>query len=504
MLANRSMVQKLLFSINFLVLVLMISLGVVSSLQTKGQMEDALRIKVNSLKQALAASSVSYIWNLEIDPLNAMTEMILKNDRDIASLEYIAPDGKLLTKKIEVGGMKVSYEETDIMREGEKIGVMRIGYTDQRIVEELSSTIRNYTLFIIVVMVVLALSITLITKGILRPVMKLIEELRQSSQVLSTTSHRLTKSGTDLSAQVEDQASALQQTSASLEELTGMVTANLTDSEKSTQISNEVQTEAIEGKKSVTQLVNSMQEVMRSNNEIQELVKVIGAIGEKTQVIDEIVFQTKLLSFNASVEAERAGEHGRGFAVVAQEVGNLAQLSGKAAVEISDIVKSSIQSAESITKNNKEKVVTGNKFVEDVAHILERVADKSHTSSLSVGQIYKASKEQSIGLDQINSAVTTLDHNMHANTKVAKETADIGEEVDKQAKNLTRIVSSLSCILSGDCYKLEKGPSLREGPTSKSFKRLEPQGKREELPKSVKHEGHKSKDEDSNTSWQQI
>lgn len=497
MFANRSMVQKLLISINFLVLILIVALGVFSSMRTKAQMEEALDVKVNSLKEALASASVSYIWNLEVEPLNAMASMIMRNDKDIVSLEFLTPDGKLLSNKIDVGSINAHFDEINIVRENEKIGVMRLGHTDMRIQDETKGMLLNYTLFILGMMLVLAISVAFITKGILRPVYTLIEDLRNSSQVLSETSTRLTRSGNELSSQVENQASALQQTSASLEELTGMVTANLNDSEKSTIISDEVQSEASEGKKSMDQLVKSMQDVMHSNDEIQELVKVIGAIGEKTQVIDEIVFQTKLLSFNASVEAERAGEHGRGFAVVAQEVGNLAQLSGKAAVEISNIVKSSIQSAESITKSNREKVVAGNKLVESVAKTLEKVAERSQVSSVNVGQIFKASKEQSVGLDQINSAVITLDQNTHANTRVARETAEIGEEMEKQATILNTIVGNLSCILSGDCAQASK---INQAPTPPS-----PVLKRKSPSQKEGHVVHQPEAESkTNTSWQQI
>src|SRR5690606_36951178 len=118
-------------------------------------------------------------------------------------------------------------------------------------------------------------------------------------------------------------------------------------------LANEVKQVSETANESMTKLEMSIKEILHSNEKIEQLVKVIGNIGEKTKVMDEIVFQTKLLSFNASVEAERAGEHGRGFAVVAQEVGNLAQMSGKSAQEIAEIVKSSIQEAEAITTENK-------------------------------------------------------------------------------------------------------------------------------------------------------
>ncbi|NCQ16281.1 chemotaxis protein, partial [Candidatus Falkowbacteria bacterium] len=79
-----------------------------------------------------------------------------------------------------------------------------------------------------------------------------------------------------------------------------------------------------------TELIGSMDRISESNQDIASLVFAIEEIAEKTKIIDDIVFQTKILSFNASVEAERAGEFGRGFSVVAQEVSNLAKMSGRA------------------------------------------------------------------------------------------------------------------------------------------------------------------------------
>ena len=116
-----------------------------------------------------------------------------------------------------------------------------------------------------------------------------------------------------------------------------------------------------------------MEEIKKSNEKIQEVVEIIQEIEEKTKAIDEIVFQTKLLSFNASVEAERAGEHGRGFSVVAQEVGNLAQLSGKSASGINEILGESIKRVKSISHDNSVKVDEGTSSVIESAKILKRL-----------------------------------------------------------------------------------------------------------------------------------
>ncbi|WP_235956135.1 CHASE3 domain-containing protein [Grimontia sedimenti] len=153
----------------------------------------------------------------------------------------------------------------------------------------------------------------------------------------------------NLSQITNRQASSVEETSASAEEISSMVQNNVQSAEHSRDLSQEV------GER-MTDLDEAMCQISESNHKISELVKIIAEIGAKTEIIDEIVFQTKLLSFNASVEAERAGEHGRGFAVVAQEVGNLAQMSGKAATDISAIVKQSINEAETIAKENTSRV----------------------------------------------------------------------------------------------------------------------------------------------------
>ena len=121
---------------------------------------------------------------------------------------------------------------------------------------------------------------------------------------------------------------------------------------------------SIEANKSSIDLTQSMNLVLQKTQEFEELISVINNIKDKTKVMDEIAFQTKLLSFNASVEAERAGEHGRGFAVVAQEVGSLAELSAKAAREIGHIVGSSLDQTTNIIRDSQH-TVEGSKSIVD-------------------------------------------------------------------------------------------------------------------------------------------
>jgi methyl-accepting chemotaxis protein len=178
-------------------------------------------------------------------------------------------------------------------------------------------------------------------------------------------------------------------------------------------------------------------------------VRVIAAIGEKTKVMDEIVFQTKLLSFNASVEAERAGEHGRGFAVVAQEVGNLAQMSGKAAQEISHILSESIVKAETITTENKRKVEGGGQLVSETASALKEIQESAGAVTSGANQVLSASKEQASGIKQVNVAMTTLEKATQENSALAEEVASTSEEMASQCQGLDSIVSELTRLVHG-------------------------------------------------------
>lgn len=282
-----------------------------------------------------------------------------------------------------------------------------------------------------------------------RAVQQITAQLGEISQELITTAEHLVATSGDLRDSVTQQTKFVESTSASTEELSAMTNNNVATASKSAQSAQTSLETVKKALDSMAELVKSMDKISAATGTVIEISQIMSEIGEETKVIDEIVFQTKLLSFNASVEAERAGEHGRGFAVVAQEVGNLAQLSGRAATSISTKISQSVSHTEKITTNNKEAVDEGASLVKLTAELLTKIKETTESITTDSSYIDSASKEQSIGINQITDALVTLDQTNKKNQDSAESNYAIGSSLAIQANQLEAAVASLHSFLAG-------------------------------------------------------
>lgn len=288
-----------------------------------------------------------------------------------------------------------------------------------------------------------------ITTQLVQRLSHVTREVSQSTLQVSSASHQLSRSSEELSNLAQQQASSIEETSASLLEISGMIQSNTRNSENANQLAQSIQTVSDDTRRHMDDLANAMSEILESNQKIFQLVKIIEEIGEKTEIIDEIVFKTQLLSFNASVEAERAGEHGRGFAVVAQEVGNLAQMSGQAATDISSIVKRSIREAEKVAQENKGRVEYGENLAKSTNSKMKNVTDQLTEIVETTNMITTASREQADGITQISQAVESLNLATQTTSSTSEETASSSEELSSQADTLKNLVQVLTQIVTG-------------------------------------------------------
>ncbi|WNL12829.1 methyl-accepting chemotaxis protein [Aliarcobacter cryaerophilus] len=230
--------------------------------------------------------------------------------------------------------------------------------------------------------------------------------LDESSMILLANVDKLNISSNEAAASLEE-------TAAALEEITSNIRNNTESIAKMSMLSNGVTKAVNEGQAMANQTTTAMDEINVQVNLVNE------AIG----VIDNIAFQTNILSLNAAVEAATAGEAGKGFAVVAQEVRNLATRSAEAAKEIKAIVE------RATIKANEGKNIATN-MIDGYKNLNSNI---SSTMNL-ISDIENASKEQLLGIEQINDAVNQLDQQTQQNAMIASQSHDIALSTDEIAK----------------------------------------------------------------------
>jgi methyl-accepting chemotaxis protein len=245
-------------------------------------------------------------------------------------------------------------------------------------------------------------------------------KVQESAYVVAQSSGEIATGNQELSSRTEQQASNLEETASSLEEFTSMVNQTAENARSASGAAAQARTVADEGSKAVEQLVGSMDAINAASSRINEIIS----------VVDEIAFQTNLLALNAAVEAARAGEQGRGFAVVATEVRNLAKRSADAAKEIKSLIKDSVTKAQ-----DGQKVATRTGQI-----ILDVVTNVQKVSEI-MADIANATHEQTMGIGEINKAVTQMDETTQHNAALVEEAAASAENLDHQAQNLRQIVA---------------------------------------------------------------
>jgi methyl-accepting chemotaxis protein len=270
---------------------------------------------------------------------------------------------------------------------------------------------------------------------------------------VAAAAEQLSSGAQEISSGAQEQASSLEETAASLEELSSTVRQNADNAQQANQLASGSRDVARKGGQVVESAVHAMHEINTSSRKIADIIT----------TIDEIAFQTNLLALNAAVEAARAGEQGRGFAVVAGEVRNLAQRSALAAKEIKTLIQDSVR-----------KVEDGSALVTDSGRTLEEIVGSVKRVTDIVAEIAAASREQSIGIEQVTTAVGAMDHVTQANASQTEELNATAENLAAQARQMKDLVSHFRLSSSDPEARAASASRAAASPVRKAVARITP------------------------------
>jgi methyl-accepting chemotaxis protein len=242
---------------------------------------------------------------------------------------------------------------------------------------------------------------------------QIIAEVNATTETLASATGQISSTAQSLSQASSEQAASVEETSASVEQMSASIRQNTDNAKVANTMSADGTAKAADGGVAVTETVAAMKQ-----------------IAKKIGIIDDIAYQTNLLALNAAIEAARAGEHGKGFAVVAAEVRKLAERSQVAAQEIGQLAGNSVGMAE-----------RAGKLLDEIVPATRKTADL-------VQEITAASQEQTVGVDQVNTAMSQLSQITQQNASASEELAATAEEMSGQAVNLQDLMAFFT--LSGE------------------------------------------------------
>lgn len=267
-----------------------------------------------------------------------------------------------------------------------------------------------------------------ITRSITKPIRQVADHLSAGAEQTVSAAGQVSASSQSLAEGSSEQAASLEETSSSLEEMSSMTLRNAENSGKVKELGFQARSAGDAAVADMEAMGTAMNAIKASSDDIAKIIK----------TIDEIAFQTNILALNAAVEAARAGEAGAGFAVVADEVRSLAQRCAQAAKETAVKIEDSVQ-----------KSAHGVEISTKVAQSLQEIVSKARQVDELASEVAAASKEQTQGISQINTAVSQMDKVTQSNAANAEESAAAAEELNAQAESMKDAVNDLLRLVDG-------------------------------------------------------
>lgn len=403
----------------------------------KSRLKENFDESIAPVPSRLANSLQKPLWYMNEEQAYEIIQSEMVNKR-IYAIAVKESDGQTLVcvKRDEAWGIIKSkgdisgdfiIKEEDIIEQEKSVGTVEIYFTT-RFIEASLRELMLYIMAKVVMMSICLVSILLliVNRFLIKPISEVVRELGAVGDEVRHASGQVLSASRQLTGGASKQASAVEETSASLEEMDSMTQKNAGNVSHANRLMIETSHVVTHAAVSMTELTESMNEIAKTSEETRKIVK----------TIEEIAFQTNLLALNAAVEAARAGEAGAGFAVVADEVRRLAMRSSEAAKNTAALIQASV-----------EKIRNGSALAHKANETFTDVAEGARKVGELLGEVAVSSQEQAQGISQSSNAMIEIEKVTQENAAYAQETGSAIEKIGSQTERINASVVELVMLI---------------------------------------------------------
>jgi hypothetical protein len=281
-------------------------------------------------------------------------------------------------------------------------------------------------------------------------------KLSESSEASHSLSSVLFETSDSVASAAVEQSTGIQESVSALAEMGSMISQTVNSAKTSMDAVQKVNNKAKEGENIMEEMMYSFRSIQEASQQLERISEIIMEISKKTTIINDIVFKTQLLSFNASIEAARAGQHGKGFAVVAEEVGNLAKVSGNAAKDIEQMLHDSQKQVQEILHGLHDKIDKSSSVSNQAVSNFKDISNEIDVIVTQIRGITDACSQQELGVQQTSTAMNQIDVATQKNSTTAQESLSAAKKLSDENKKLKDISENLFRLINGKRTKIRE------------------------------------------------
>jgi len=445
-----SLSAKLLWPINAILFIGMVSLFAIVFYQVRSSLDFMMETRVESIAGGLSTASFDGMLLRDREGLARLAHPFI-GDWSARKIVFNDLNGEFSLTVGESGETADLESAQQFIHDPKNtaVGQLTVLYSRAPIRVLLWQILGALTVSLIVIQVLLSCFVRFAIDHLTRPLSVAVDLISTSTNKLDQLSDRVQSAGVSLEKSAQEMINVLGSTVDGLTTISQSVAQNTGLTGASEKVTDSLSQKAWRSQAALGNLTSSMRKIQKFNVRLQKVGEMMVQINEHTGFINSIVLKTQLLSFNAAIEAARAGAHGRGFSVVAQEVGALAKDSGRAAEAIEEFLKTSNAEIQELIEEFSDAISGGDSATQQMLRGFTEMAGEISLLENQMKQVHNSSGQQEMEIAFAKELINSLKSSVDLQKDISKMSSDISKSIHAEIREVSAVASATERLLLG-------------------------------------------------------